>query len=187
MTKVLLLGGHGMAGHMILHYLSALNHFKIYYTIRPTDERKSTAIVTQLGWIDPQIVLDLTDFHSLTQTIQQLKPQVVINCSGILNEAAKSNLREAIYINSLLPHLLVELSKVWNYKLIHLSTDCVFSGERGNYTELDEPTGDSPYARTKILGEIRDSPHLTVRTSIIGPELKKMESDCSTGSPHKKI
>lgn len=157
--KLLIIGGKGMAGHMIRDYFSRKNH-EVYYTSRDSFDKKS-------------IYIDVHDLTTLKKTIQNLKPDVVINCTGILNKKASEQKKEAIYVNSLFPHLLAKMSKENQAKFIHLSTDCVFQGDRGDYRERDFPDGTSDYARTKTLGEVYHPPHLTVRTSIIGPELKK--------------
>ena len=109
---------------------------------------------------------------SLAQgAILKLKPNFIINCIGILVSGSQ-NQERAIYLNAYLPHQLKEISKNVNAKLIHISTDCVFSGAKGNYIETDFRDGKGVYSQTKILGEIIDDSNLTLRTSIIGPELK---------------
>jgi dTDP-4-dehydrorhamnose reductase len=157
--KLLVLGGKGMAGHVLTAYLKQ-KHKEVYYTSRDaTDET---------GY-----VLDVLDTLQLETLIEELQPDVVINAIGILNEHAEQNEQLAFQINALLPHQLVKLMNRRKGKVIHISTDCVFKGDKGYYTETDQPDGTSVYAKTKALGEITDSPHLTVRTSIIGPELKE--------------
>lgn len=98
---------------------------------------------------------------------------VVINCIGVLNEACNNNPHQAIYLNSYLPHAIVHLLNDTDTKLIHLSTDCVFSGKAAPYDENSIHDGETLYDRTKSLGEVDCGRHLTFRNSIIGPDMKK--------------
>jgi len=159
--KILVLGGNGMAGHIISNYLQSNLTNNVYYTLRIPS--KDTRVVT----------LDLTDDKSTYNCLKTIKPDIVINTAGILNNDASERLKESIYINSLLPHKLANYGEQLGFKLIHISTDCVFSGLKGNYVECDIKDGTSVYAITKNLGEVIDQKHLTIRTSIIGPELRK--------------
>ncbi|MFH1477925.1 MAG: SDR family oxidoreductase [Verrucomicrobiota bacterium] len=159
MITVLILGSAGMAGHVISKYLS---QFKEYHVINCA--RNSSSAGT--------IILDVTDFSTVQKTIIEAKPGFVINCVGLLIEASKKRFDEAVLINSYFPHFLARIGKEQNFRLIHLSTDCIFSGKRGNYTESDTCDSNEPYARTRALGEINSADHLTIRTSFIGPELK---------------
>jgi dTDP-4-dehydrorhamnose reductase len=116
--------------------------------------------------------LDVTDVSKLTAIIN-LKFDVIINCIGILNKDAEDNPHKAIWFNSYFPHLLESITKGTKTKVISISTDCVFSGKRGNYTENDFKDGIGFYAQSKALGEITNTKDCTIRTSIIGPELNK--------------
>jgi dTDP-4-dehydrorhamnose reductase len=118
------------------------------------------------------IPLDVTDFSRVKTVLHETCPDVVINCVGLLIQASQDRLDQAILVNSYLPHFLALRGRTQGFRLIHISTDCVFSGARGGYTERDRPDGDTPYARTKALGEVVNDVDLTLRTSIIGPELK---------------
>ncbi|AMM93351.1 dTDP-4-dehydrorhamnose reductase [Peribacillus simplex] len=157
--KVLILGGKGMAGHVITAYFQQNPQYKVFYTSRDPEDKDS-------------IYLDITIPTKLEEIIESIKPDIIVNCIGILNDHASNNPKLAFQVNSLLPHELVKLTERNNGKLIHISTDCVFSGTKGNYTEGDIPDGTSFYAQSKQLGEIISDKHLTIRTSIIGPELK---------------
>lgn len=159
MENILILGSTGMAGHVISEYLS---RFAEYHVLNCA--RRSVSAGT--------IILDARDFSAVKQVLAETKPAIVINCVGLLIEASKKRMDEAILINSYFPHLLARLGKEQSFRLIHLSTDCIFSGRRGNYTESDTCDSDEPYARTRALGEIKSNDHLTIRTSFIGPELK---------------
>ena len=161
MKRILILGASGMAGHMIsMHFKTLPEKYKVYdvcHTIR-LDENSE--------------VLDIHDLSLLNTIIRKVNPDIVINSIGILNKNAEDNPSNTIFINSYFPRYLEEGFKNTNIKLIHISTDCVFSGEAGNYNEASIPDGIDLYAKTKILGEINNNKDLTVRTSIIGPELK---------------
>lgn len=158
--KVLILGGKGMAGHVMATYFMQKTQYEVFYTSRDIKDKDS-------------LYLEVTDYERLEEIIQEKKPDIVINCVGVLNEHASINPLLAFQVNSLLPHQLVKLIERQQGKLIHISTDCVFSGLKGDYVETDIPDGTSVYAQSKQLGEIISDKHLTIRTSIIGPELKE--------------
>ena len=159
MENVLILGSAGMAGHVISEYLLQLDEYHVVNCARHSSSAGT-------------IILDVTDFSAVKRALAETKPAFVINCVGLLIEASKKRIDEAILINSYFPHFLARLGKEQNFRLIHLSTDCIFSGKRGNYTESDICDSNEPYARTRALGEINSCDHLTIRTSFIGPELK---------------
>lgn len=160
MKKVIILGVLGMAGHIMAEHLDSLNKYEIYGIARSKD----TKYVTK--------ELDVKKFELLKKYIEGVKPDYIINCIGILVSKSNTDLSTAIQINSYLPHFLSELGDKINYKLIHISTDCVFSGKDGQYNEDSFRDGDDNYARTKALGEVINGKDLTIRTSIIGPEIK---------------
>ncbi|MFP7170230.1 SDR family oxidoreductase [Terribacillus sp. 7520-G] len=158
--KILVLGGNGMAGHVIYKYLRKQPDYDVHYTSRDRTDKSS-------------IYLDAVDTPALEKLINTLEPAIVINCIGILNDAAEQNPLLAFRVNSLLPHQLAAFMERKNGRLIQLSTDCVFSGKTGQYKETDFRDGTSVYSQSKQLGEITSHPHLTIRTSIIGPELRR--------------
>jgi len=119
----------------------------------------------------PNIVQDAGDFRSLEEVLKKNSWDAVINCIGILNQFAADNPSAAIRINSELPRFLAAKGEQYGYKLIHMSTDCVFAGNTGPYTEKSIPDGKTPYDVTKAHGEINDEKNLTFRCSIIGPDL----------------
>lgn len=134
--------------------------------------------------------VDVTDQHSLERLLNERQPQVIVNCVGVIKQRAEAKFAIAsITINALLPHKLAELSGRWGGRLIHFSTDCVFSGSRGNYAEKDFADADDLYGRTKFLGEVSTGNALTLRTSIIGRELTHFQSllEWFLGQNHKKI
>ncbi len=157
MKKILVLGGHGMAGHVIVDYMKQSGH-QVLYSVRKEDTKG--------------ILLDVRNLESVRKVLNEHKADIVINATGLLNQYAETHVMEAIQVNSLLPHSLVEMVNEYGGKLIHISTDCVFSGEKGSYAEHHTKDGTNVYSKSKALGEIEVLPHLTVRTSIIGPELK---------------
>lgn len=156
--KLLILGASGMAGHVMHQYFQKTDY---------------EVLTTTRNGVNGSYALHAENETQVQQLILSVKPDIVINCIGILNEHATIDPAQAIAVNSLLPHYLVSLLDGLGSKLIHISTDCVFTGKKGDYTEQDIPDGTSMYARTKILGEINSPHHLTIRSSIIGPELKE--------------
>jgi len=149
-----------MAGHVISIYLKDLGKYDVIDVVYRTKiDGKS-------------IIIDIRDNEKLEKVIQEQNPNYIINCIGILIKGSQHSADNAIYINSYLPHLLVKIARKVNAKLIHISTDCVFSGKKGDYYEDDFRDADDVYGRSKALGEIENDIDLTIRTSIIGPELK---------------
>lgn len=160
MNRVLILGAGGMSGHVMAEYLSQKPEYEIIRCAR--------------SMVTPDTVqLDVTDFVKTEEVVRERLPDVVINCVGLLVQASQERVDQAILINSYLPHFLSRLGRECCFKMIHISTDCVFSGDRGGYLEDDFRDGDTPYARTKALGEVINDVDLTLRTSIVGPELKQ--------------
>ncbi len=157
--KIIVLGVNGMAGHIIAQGLSSDKACEVVTVAR------SKSI------INPSILMDVSDFSSLRKLIQNANASVIINCIGLLNKTAEDNPDQAILLNSYLPHFLESETKKTNTKVIHISTDCVFSGDEGNYTEKSFKNGKGFYAQSKALGELDNLKDLTFRTSIIGPEL----------------
>ncbi|MHA1764372.1 MAG: dTDP-4-dehydrorhamnose reductase family protein [Promethearchaeota archaeon] len=160
MKKILIFGSTGMAGHVITRYFKSLNKYEIFNSSRSRLDE------------DTHIIDVLNNREDIINFIERLRPDIIINCIGVLIRESELYPDQAIYINSYFPRFLENLGKKSQFKLIHLSTDCVFSGERGNYSETDIKDGKTMYARTKSLGEVINKKDLTIRTSIIGPELK---------------
>jgi len=113
--------------------------------------------------------LDLRDLAATRSWLTRLKPELVINCAGIVKSICDDGYQAAL-LNTLLPHSAVEALRSWGGRLLHVSTDCVFSGGKGDYKESDLADPVDLYGRTKLAGEVTNSPHLTVRTSFIGLE-----------------
>ena len=114
---------------------------------------------------------DARDTENLKKLVLEGKFDSVINCIGVLNQFAEKNKALAVFLNSYLPHYLAEITSGTDTQVIHMSTDCVFSGKRGNYTENDFRDGETFYDRSKALGELEDNKNITLRNSIVGPDI----------------
>ena len=158
--RFLILGCNGMAGHMISLYMKESGHDVIGYA-----RQKSRFVKTVIG--------DVTDFEFLKRTVQKGGFDAVINCVGILNQFAEADHPMAVTINSYLPHYLAKITEQSSTQIIHMSTDCVFSGKRGEYTENAVPDGRLFYDRSKAMGELIDRKNITLRNSIVGPDINK--------------
>lgn len=158
--KFFVLGATGMVGHAISLYLQEQGHQVITFTRTPF-------LLTE------NIVGDACDSKQIKDLINKYQFDAVINCIGILNQNAEVNKQEAVFINSYIPHYLAYITHGTNTKVIHLSTDCVFSGQNGNYHENSLKDGVTFYDRSKALGEIDNKKDITFRNSIIGPDMKE--------------
>lgn len=158
--KILLFGATGMAGHIAYYYLSSLNRYEVI------------DIVYRTPLTEHSIIVNVTDKNDVAKLVREQKPDIILNCVGVLIKGSKEHPDNAIYINAYFPHHLKTLADEVGAKLIHISTDCVFSGKKGNYTEKDFRDADDVYGRSKAMGEVINDKDLTLRTSIIGPELK---------------
>lgn len=167
--KVLILGVTGMLGNTMFRYLSQYPELDVYATAR--SERATGFFEEKLR---PRILagVNVENQDTLIQTYSKVRPDVVINCVGLIKQLAECNdPLVAIPINTLLPHRLSALCDITKSRLIHISTDCVFAGTKGHYLESDAPDAYDLYGRSKLLGEV-DAPHaITLRTSLIGHEL----------------
>ena len=168
MEKVLILGNKGMLGHVLFQTLSAKVFVEKYdvFGINRSDNSSD----------NKSYKLDALKLNDLKKFIKNKEPKYIINCIGTLVENSINKPSLAIQTNSLLPHFLNEISSEFNFKLIHISTDCVFNGYKGKYIESDIKNETNYYGLTKSLGEINNSKNLTIRTSIIGPEIKSNPS-----------
>ncbi|MEG1790788.1 MAG: sugar nucleotide-binding protein [Clostridia bacterium] len=156
--KVLVLGASGMAGHTVALYLNESGADVTALTRRPFE-------------LCNNIVGDATNLHFLENVIKEGKFDAIVNCIGILNKDAEENKANAVFLNSFLPHFLVFITQNTATKIIHMSTDCVFSGYNAPYKENSFHDGETFYDRSKALGEINDTKNLTFRNSIIGPDI----------------
>ena len=160
MKKILVLGAAGMAGHVIYTFLKNLDKYDVVGTVNSNS----------FDGIDTR--LDIFDRNKIENYIAETNPDIIINCIGMLIRSSKDSPDSTIYANSYFPHFLKKIAAKTNAKLIHISTDCVFSGKGGKYTEFSYKDANDIYGLSKSLGEIIDESNVTIRTSIIGPELK---------------
>lgn len=153
--KILVLGVEGMLGHVVKRYFENKG-YEVFATSRDKQSEN---------------YFDLTDnIKNIDEIVARIKPQVVINCIGLLNKVAEENQALAVLINSYLPHYMDELSEKENFKFIHVSTDCVFDGKKGKYTTDSFKDAYSFYGQSKALGELNNKRSVTLRTSIVGPD-----------------
>ena len=167
--KVLILGVTGMLGNAMFRVLSERADLAVYGTAR-----SNSACQHFSDNLSGRIIVgtDVENNDSLVRAFASVRPDVVVNCVGLVKQLADANdPLQAVPINTLLPHRLAALCQASGARLVHISTDCVFSGAKGNYLETDFPDAYDLYGRSKLLGEV-DYPHtITLRTSIIGHEL----------------
>lgn len=158
--KVLVLGGTGMAGHIISMYFKEAGHDVTAFS------RSKVEYCNNING-------DITYFQNLKKIIIEGQYDAVINAIGILNQDAENNKSNAVLLNSYLPHFLSDTTKDMKTKIIHMSTDCVFSGKTGGYSETSFRDGETFYDRSKALGELENNKDLTFRNSIIGPDMSE--------------
>ncbi|MBT8593848.1 SDR family oxidoreductase [Polynucleobacter paneuropaeus] len=169
-NKILILGASGMLGSTLLKYFFREN-YDVYGTVRN---------IKFSAFFDDSMRDKIRVYNypgPIEEIIYEIKPDYVINCIGIIKQHSKKVLvSDQITINSLLPHYLDEIINKSHSRLIQISTDCVFSGAKGMYSEIDIPDATDVYGRTKCLGEVLSSNSITLRTSIIGHELSGCHS-----------
>lgn len=158
MLNILVLGSTGMAGHVITTYFIEQNIHNITNLAHRKKLNKDT------------VIFDVTNLAKFDNYLNERHFDIIINCIGVLNQNADEEKAVAVLLNSYLPHFLENKYKNSNTKIIHLSTDCVFSGNLGQYREDSFKDGNTFYDRTKAIGEIYSGRNLTFRTSIIGPD-----------------
>ena len=156
--RFLVLGCSGMAGHTISIYLKERGHRVVGFSRRG------------VPFLDEQVTGDARDEALLSETLSEGDFDAVVNCVGVLNDFAERDPEGATFLKSELPHVLVRLTEGARARVFHMSTDCVFAGNTGPYTEDSVPDGQTVYDRTKAAGELRDSKNLTFRCSIVGPD-----------------
>lgn len=160
-SRVLVLGSTGLIGHQVYNYLKDSGKYELHNIAYKEKLQKDT------------ILVDARNENSLIDQIVSIAPKYIINCIGILIGGSNKNPENAIFLNAYMPHRLARLADEIDAKLIHISTDCVFSGDKKHpYIETDEKDGRGIYAKSKGLGEVVVDRHLTLRTSVVGPELK---------------
>lgn len=170
MMRILVLGASGMLGNAVLRVMDEKPGWEVFGTVRSTNlsrffsDKISQRLITGC---------DVENHDALVKVFAQVRPNVVINCIGLIKQLADADdPLQAIPINSLLPHRLAGLCTLVGARLVHMSTDCVFAGIKGGYMENDPSDATDLYGKSKYLGEV-DYPHaITLRTSIIGHELQ---------------
>lgn len=169
--KILVFGAGGMIGSAMFRVLHDKAGWQIWGALRSGAARKFFSVAQQEQLL---IVGDVENNDQLVRAFAEVKPDVVVNCIGLTkhHKEAEDPLL-AIPLNALLPHRMADLCNAVGARLIHISTDCVFSGRRGNYAESDVPDATDVYGKSKHLGEVVNYPHaITLRTSTIGHELQ---------------
>jgi dTDP-4-dehydrorhamnose reductase len=173
--KIVVLGVAGMLGHKMLQTLR-----RAFPEVVGTTHARAEAIPAKIDLLrGPGVVhgLDAADFDSVARLLREVRPDVVVNCIGVIKQRGDAKAAiPSITINALLPHKLDDVLSAWSGRLVHFSTDCVFSGKQGPYREDSPPDADDLYGRTKLLGEVTGPRALTLRTSIIGRELSHFAS-----------
>jgi len=171
--RILIFGGKGMLGHKLVQVLG--KSFEVWTTIRGAYED-----VERFGIFEKHRTIegiDAHDLHSVQQAVRDSRPDVVINAVGIIKQMPSSkDVIKTLTVNSIFPHRLSELANDVGFRLITISTDCVFDGQKGSYVEEDAPNALDLYGRSKNLGEVLADNCLTLRTSIIGRELETAHS-----------
>ncbi|QXZ09313.1 SDR family oxidoreductase [Comamonas sp. Y33R10-2] len=168
--KILVLGASGMLGNAVFRFFNEDENYEAFGTLRSEYSKKNFPISMHSKLMSG---IDVENIESLMRAFSEIKPELVINCIGLVKQlTAAEDPLIAIPINSLLPHRLAMLCAVAGSRFVHMSTDCVFSGSKGMYLESDIPDARDLYGQSKFLGEV-DYPHaITLRTSIIGHELE---------------
>jgi len=174
--RIVILGGAGMLGHKLFQILR--ERFPGTLCTTREDVRQAPFSRVQLLQGDDVIRgVDVMDLPAMQRRLSEFRPDYIVNAVGIIKQRdeARSAI-PSITINSLLPHQLAAMAREWGGRVIHFSTDCVFSGSRGGYTEADDSDADDLYGKSKFLGEVATENALTLRTSIIGRELVEHKS-----------
>ena len=169
--KILILGGQGMLGHRL--WINLRKEHEVWVTIRQASSPFPDCHEFPSQYVRPGV--DASNFDQVTRALASIQPDLVINCIGLIKQMghlARDPIM-SISLNALLPHRISLICRAAKIRMIHISTDCVFSGKKGSYLESDESDAEDLYGRSKFLGEVAYPPHsITLRTSIIGRELK---------------
>lgn len=170
--KILVLGATGMLGHKVVQHFLA-RKADLWWTFRgPLNDRALDPLAALRGARAIPCVDAMTP-EAIRTVLDRVRPDVVINCIGVVKQRQEcADPVVALTLNSILPHEIARTVAAWNGRLVHISTDCVFSGRRGGYSEADEPDPVDLYGRTKLLGEPEQPNAVTLRTSLIGRELR---------------
>lgn len=172
--RVLVLGASGMLGNATLRLFSETAGYQAFGSVRAAASIKLLPESLRRAVISD---VDVENIDNLMALLDRVRPHVLINCVGLVKQLAEAeNPLQAIPINSLLPHRLARMCALIGARFVHLSTDCIFSGAKGMYTEDDPSDANDLYGRTKFLGEVDYPNAITLRTSIIGHELGRWKS-----------
>lgn len=168
--RVLILGVTGMLGSAVFRTFSRDPQFEVWGTLRSASGLQHFAEPHRVRLLQG---IDVLDQDALVDVLTRVRPEVVINCVGLIKQLADAkDPLSALPINAMLPHRLAKLCGLAGARLIHMSTDCVFSGSKGGYVEADVSDAEDLYGKSKFIGELHEIPHtVTLRTSIIGHEL----------------
>lgn len=167
--KLLVLGASGMLGNAVFRFFQDDSLYEVLGTVRSLRAAQHFEPALRDQLISN---IDVEDTDALLALMARVKPEVVVNCIGLVKQLSQANdPLQALPINALLPHRLARICAVASARLIHFSTDCVFSGRQGGYVETDLPDATDLYGRSKLLGEVAEPHTITLRTSIIGHEL----------------
>ena len=171
--KILIIGGGGMLGHKLVQSLS--ERFDVWTTLKGRFADYGKYEIFDKNRVFETV--DAENFDNFERLLKKIAPQVIFNAVGIIKQLPTSkNVVKTLTINAILPHRLAELAEKINAKLINISTDCVFDGLKGNYSETDISNAADVYGKSKNLGEVVEGSCLTIRTSIIGRELRTAHS-----------
>ncbi|HWK89784.1 MAG TPA: SDR family oxidoreductase [Longimicrobium sp.] len=166
--RVLIVGGTGMLGHKLVQVLGADAELDVHATVR---RRPAPELAGARATYHPDVEVAYGS-PALRGVLEALRPDVVVNAIGAIKQKdLYAAVDETFYLNGTLPHLLALLNPNPDGRLVHISTDCVFKGDRGGYTDAERPDAEDLYGRSKAAGEVDYGRHLTLRTSIIGPEI----------------
>lgn len=173
-TRLLVLGGSGMLGHALMYELSGRPNLEVTGTIRSRESVPTSMLRTFAGNLESGV--DVGDDGQRAELLDRLAPDVVVNAVGVIKQdPLLDDEVSTVRINALLPHQVATECEARGVRFIQVSTDCVFSGRQGGYSEEDIPDPVDFYGRSKLLGEVHQ-PALTLRTSIVGHELKRHHS-----------
>jgi dTDP-4-dehydrorhamnose reductase len=174
--KALVLGGEGMLGHKMFQTLSGYYPDTTCTLFGSLSEPPCASLdLFRAGNVVERV--DAMDLPALEARLRALRPDFLVNCIGVIKQRREaSSAIPSITLNALLPHALARMARQWGGRVVHFSTDCVFSGRRGRYTEEDPSDAEDLYGKTKFLGEVAEENALTLRTSIIGRELTQFKS-----------
>ena len=169
--KILILGSNGLVGNTITKYFLQKEDFDVFASIRDCSKLKLFKKEYHKNFL---VIKNILDFDETKNILKKIKPDILINCLGITNKEnllKPDQIENCISINSLFPHKLQRICSVIGTRLIHFSSDCIFSGRKGFYSENDLPDPPDTYGKSKLLGELNYENTLTIRKSVIGHEL----------------